>query len=160
MLPLVTYPDPRLRKQSVEVTLFDQKLANFAQEMNVVMIAHDGIGLAAPQVGRNERVIIVKAEVSEYRVYVNPTITFYSKKIIPSEEGCLSIPGVFGTVKRSVKVHMKYQDIHGKKQTLKAKGMEAIILQHEVDHINGILILDRNITLVKGAEFLEPRKKR
>ena len=110
-----------------------------------------GIGLAAPQVGRNQRVIVVDAgddpeTESTAKLYklVNPEIVAHSGKV-KSPEGCLSIPGVRETVSRYESVEVSYLDEHGEKQLLKADGMLSIVLQHEIDHLNGITIFDRRI---------------
>lgn len=151
MHSLIYYPDERLRTPCSPVTVFDQKLEQLAQDMYAIMVANDGIGLAAPQIGEMVRLIIVREETAArpFSVYVNPVITFYSEKKVSTEEGCLSIPGVFGYISRSAKIRIAYQDLTGEKRQEKANGLRAIVLQHETDHVNGILILDRQIQITK-----------
>lgn len=155
-LPITLYPKKSLNKPSELVTVFDTHLTELARQMNEAMIRENGIGLAAPQVGRNIQLIIVKIgeEGSEYRAYANPRITFSSGKSIAIEEGCLSVPGVFGYVKRAAKVRVSYQDLSGAKKTEKATGMEAIVLQHEIDHIKGTLIINHELHVTKGDAIL------
>lgn len=147
--------------------MFDGALTELVAAMNEAMIRENGIGLAAPQIGKNIQVIIVKVgdEGSEYKAYVNPRITFASPKTIAIEEGCLSVPGLYGYVRRKAKIRVSYQDLTGAKRIEKASGMEAIVLQHEIDHINGLLIISHPIevtkgTLPKGAPVLAAKKSR
>lgn len=155
-LPITLYPKQSLHEPSATVTVFDTMLEKLVEEMNNAMIRENGIGLAAPQIGKNIQLIIVKVgdEGTEFRSYVNPRITFASAKTIAIEEGCLSVPGVFGYVKRAAKIRVSYQDLSGAKKIEKATGMEAIVLQHEIDHINGTLIIDHPIQVTKGASLL------
>lgn len=166
MLTIVTYPKSSLHQPSDTVTVFDAALAELAVEMNATMIREKGIGLAAPQIGHNIRLIVVKIDPSNvepandgYRAYVNPKITFYSERTTNSEEGCLSVPGVYGYVTRHAKIRYQYHDLDGKKHTGKARGMEAIILQHEIGHINGQLIIDIMARVTHGAATLEKMAK-
>lgn len=155
MLSMVLYPEKSLKKSSKKIEKFDDSLKKLAEEMNITMIEENGIGLAAPQIGKNIQIAIVKKGVgSNYKVYINPIITMSSKKLTSIEEGCLSVPDVYGFVERSHKIHVQYNDLEGKKHTEKAKGMAAIVLQHEIDHLNGILIVDRKIQYTKGADLL------
>ncbi|OGY91880.1 MAG: peptide deformylase [Candidatus Komeilibacteria bacterium RIFCSPLOWO2_01_FULL_53_11] len=164
MYQIVFYPTSALNEPSKKVSVFDAALKELAREMYVAMIAADGIGLAAPQIGKNIRLIIVRTPEDDgsYKAYVNPTITYASAKATGIEEGCLSLPGLFGHVPRAAKIRVQYSDIDGVKRTEKAKGVEAIVLQHEIDHIEGNLIINRDIELTKGQELLEQwkRKKR
>lgn len=161
MLKVVRYPTKTLNVPSAAVTIFDAALKKLAQEMSETMIRENGIGLAAPQIGTNIQLIIVKVgnDDDSYRVYVNPEIVFASDKTVAIEEGCLSLPGVFGYVQRSSKIRFHYQDIEGKKHSAKARGMEAIVLQHEIDHIRSTLIIDRPIQLTHVTELLSSWKK-
>lgn len=157
MLNLVTYPDKRLHQASEKVVDFGDFLKDFAVQMNATMIANGGSGLAAVQVGKNIRLFIAvdHKNKDQYIVYINPTITYFSNKKTAIEEGCLSIPGVHGFVERAAKIRLNYQDINGQKQVMKAKGLNAIIIQHEMDHIDGRLIIDRNFQITEGQELLE-----
>ncbi len=154
MLPVVIVEDSRLQKECDLITHFGEPLQKLVDEMNETMIHANGIGLAAPQIGKNIRLIIVKRgeEGSDYHAYANPVITFYSNAKTSIEEGCLSVPGTYGFVERATKVRFTYQDMEGHKHRQKATGMQAIILQHEVDHINGILIIDKDIHVTRAAK--------
>ena len=150
---IVHYPQKSLNKPSDRIVDFGMSLAQLALEMNTVMLRENGIGLAASQIGKNICLIIVRrGETDEYDAYVNPVITFAAAKKVAIEEGCLSIPNVYGFVERASKIRISYQDVTGKKRIKKATGMEAIVLQHEIDHINGFLIVNRSIELTKGSE--------
>jgi peptide deformylase len=152
-LALTLHPTRSLNQPSKPVTHFDAALAELAIAMNETMIRENGIGLAAPQIGKNIQLIIVKVgdEGSNYKTYVNPRITFASAKTIAIEEGCLSVPGVFGYVSRRAKIRVSYHDLTGIKHIEKATGMRAIVLQHEIDHINGTLIIDHPMHITKGS---------
>ncbi|MBI4091101.1 MAG: peptide deformylase [Candidatus Komeilibacteria bacterium] len=156
MLHVVRYPVTTLNEPSELISAFDESLKKLAESMHETMIRENGIGLAAPQIGKNIRLIIVKVgdEGNDYRAYVNPEIVFSSDKTVAIEEGCLSLPGVFGYVQRASKIRFTYRDLDGKKQSGKARGMEAIVLQHEIDHINGSLIINRTFQVTQGMERL------
>ena len=91
---------------------------------------------------------------------INPEITYYSREKKTDEEGCLSLPGIYGAVSRAKKIHLKYQDLNGKVIKEKIKGFEAVVVQHEVDHLNGILFIDRTDKIIKGQEELDKLKKK
>ncbi len=159
MLKISKYPDPILRKRAKIITNFDQALFDLAENMASVMYQDDGIGLAAPQVSESFRLIVVGNEAAQgYKVYVNPEITFRSKDSGISEEGCLSLPQIFGLVRRPKKIHVKYQDLNGKVFKEKLAGLEAIVLQHEFDHLEGILFIDRAEKITRGQEILDSLK--
>ncbi len=159
MLKISKYPDPILRKRAKIITNFDQALFDLAENMASIMYQDDGIGLAAPQVSESLRLIVVGNEAAQgYKVYVNPEITFRSKDTGISEEGCLSLPKIFGLVRRAKKIHVKYQDLSGKVFKEKLAGLEAIILQHEFDHLEGILFIDRAEKITRGQEILDSLK--
>lgn len=156
MPALVLYPDPRLRLASKKIQTFDSSLQLLAREMYDIMARADGIGLAAAQVGTLIRLLIVREDDErQYSVFCNPVITYFSKKKTAIEEGCLSIPGVMGFVERSAKIRLTYQDLAGAPHQEKAGGLRAIVLQHEIDHLNGILILDRTIQITKGGNLVQ-----
>ncbi len=152
-LALTVHPKASLHHPSKPITEFGDDLRVLAEQMNETMIRENGIGLAAPQIGKNISIIIVKIgdEGDKYKCYVNPKITFSSAKTVAIEEGCLSVPGLFGYVERRAKIRVSYQDVDGKKIIEKATGMRAIVLQHEIDHINGTLIIDHAIQVTKGS---------
>jgi len=107
------------------------------------MYEKDGVGLAAPQVGVLLRLFVVTADDGVRRVFINPRITAMSETIVTKEEGCLSIPGIFGDVPRPEAVTVQAQDARGRRFTLEADGMLARVIQHENDHLEGVLYLDR-----------------
>lgn len=154
---ILIYPDKRLRSQCRTVDVFSDSIRTLATAMFQTMLKENGIGLAACQVGQLVRLIIIHDAKSAdgFRAFVNPEITFKSDKMVATEEGCLSIPGVYGFVKRAAKIRVKYQDLRGVKKVDKATGMEAIVLQHEIDHTNGILIIDKDIEYTKGQSLIQ-----
>ncbi|MDD5627196.1 MAG: peptide deformylase [Patescibacteria group bacterium] len=143
ILRILTDRDPILRKKCAEVDdVSDPFIRGLVLNMRDTLEKHKGIGLAAPQVGVNKRVILVKLWREEY-VLINPRLTSASREKEMGEEGCLSLPGVFLNLERSKKVRVKALDQNGKKIKMKAKGLLARVLQHEIDHLEGILINDR-----------------
>ncbi len=152
LLPLTLIPDPILRQKAkpVELAVLGTKdFQGFCDDLIETMFKKDGIGLAAPQVGQSISVCVV-THVDGPLVMVNPRITKHSFRKQVMEEGCLSIPGVFGTVRRPKRVAVTYTDRHGKEQQVDAQGMLARVIQHEVDHLNGILFTDMVITYTHG----------
>ena len=143
-LQIIFYPDPRLKKVSPPVKKFDEELANLAKRMFELMREARGVGLAAPQVGKNIRMFIVNhtGKPEDDRVYVNPEL-FDADGDETSEEGCLSIPGVNVEVARAKTVKIKAQDLAGKEFELSDTGYLPRIWQHELDHLNGTLLTDR-----------------
>jgi peptide deformylase len=141
---LVTYPEPVLRKQAAVIKEMDGKLIKTADEMFEVMYENNGIGLAGPQVGVSKRLLVIDVREDGKPVYVmiNPRITRREGEV-ETEEGCLSLPDVFGEVKRAERVEVAYIDCDGEEQTLEAEGMLARAIQHEIDHLNGVLFIDR-----------------
>ena len=146
MFNIRIYGDPVLRKTAVPVTSFDDTLKRFVEEMTVTMREKDGVGLAANQVGKAIRVVVVDPTAGEREPYVliNPELTNLSRETIDEEEGCLSIPTIRLKVKRPKVVSAKALDASGKEVAIeKAEGVLARALQHELDHLNGILFVDR-----------------
>lgn len=160
MLKIVKYPDPFLRRTAKTVTNFNDDLKKIVLEMVEAMYQDDGIGLAAPQVGISQRFLVIgKSDNKGHEVYINPVISFFSKNKELGEEGCLSLPQIFGLVRRAKKIHVKYQDINGLTQKVKLSGLDAIVLQHELDHLDGILFIDRAEQISKGQDILDSLKK-
>ena len=133
--------DPTLRRKSFEVTDFGEKTIQLLDDMKDTLIKANGAGLAAPQVGVLRRVFIVSAE-GKYYECINPQIVQQSGEQV-GEEGCLSVRGKFGTVKRPMKVTVKAQDRFGKHFTVKASGFLARAFCHENDHLDGVLYIDK-----------------
>lgn len=148
MLKLRYYGDPILRRRAMEVRTFDQSLRETAEAMLDAMEREDGVGLAAPQVGLDLRLLVALVmrepgdEEARPIVIVNPEILERSHDTWVYEEGCLSIPGVRGDVTRPLTIRFRYQDIEGKEHLAEAEGMFARILQHEIDHLDGKLFID------------------
>ncbi len=156
---VVTLPDPVLRRKAFKVTDFGPELQTLIEDMVETMRAEPGVGLAANQVGILQRLIVVeygededeKAPPKLY-VVVNPELTRLSEAVIFGTEGCLSIPGYVGKVERHEALVVKGQNRRGQAVTIKAKGWLARIFQHEVDHLNGVLFVDRAEKVWKSTE--------
>lgn len=147
MLPLVLWPDARLRLTCTAVDDFGPDLTALARDMLATMYGAQGRGLAAPQVGRRERLFVMdaawKSGPPAPRVLVNPVILAVSDRAAAMTEGCLSIPGMPRRIARPDGVTLRWQDVTGAAQEATFAGIEAVIVQHEFDHLNGVLILDR-----------------
>ena len=138
------YGDPVLRSRALEIDRFDERLVEEARRMGQVMHDALGIGLAATQVGAMHRVLVYRVEPdSPVAALVNPEIEWRSAEEEIAEEGCLSLPGVLVEVERPVHVRVRGLDERGDGLTIEASGLEARVIQHEVDHLDGVLILDR-----------------
>jgi peptide deformylase len=154
MLRLQIAPAAILRQVAQPVTLPLQKeISRLADEMKSAMHYYRGIGLAAPQVNKSLRLIVV-ATAPHPTVYINPEIIKSSWRKVDLIEGCLSIPGVYGLVRRPQRVYVRYTDIMGQAQEEWLDDMVARIYQHEVDHLNGILFVDKAIAITSGRELL------
>lgn len=147
--PVVTLPDPVLRKKARKVTEFGPELHTLIDDMVETMRAEPGVGLAAPQVGISQRVIVVEYgdEEDEERppklfAVINPEYVRKSSEIVEGVEGCLSIPGYLGSVSRHKSLVIKGLNRHGKPLRIKAEGWLARIFQHEIDHLDGVLFVD------------------
>ncbi len=137
------FNDPILRKKTKKVKLFDRELEWLVLAMKKTMIEKEGIGLAAPQIGENRQVIVfMDITTGEIKELINPIILKYGKEKDIQEEGCLSFPGVYLKIKRSLSVEIEGFDVSGRKIKIKAEGFLARILQHEIDHLNGVLFFD------------------
>ena len=160
MLRVIKYPNKILRQKAKPVVDFDDDLKNLAEQIAELMHEDDGIGLAALQVDKNKRLFVVGNKTgSGYQAYVNPEISFFSKAKQVEEEGCLSLPLIFGLVSRAKKIHLKYQDLQGKVHKEKIKGFPAVVIQHELDHLDGVLFIDRAEKITQGEHLLENLKK-
>lgn len=145
LLNIITNPNSKLRKKSIEVSekeINSPKFREFCLDMVKTMKESDGVGLAAPQIGKSIRFIVVNLKDGEICM-VNPKITKKSLLKEWGEEGCLSVPCVFGEVKRHKKIVYKYLNPEGKEIKDKAEGLLARIIQHEIDHLDGILFIDK-----------------
>lgn len=141
----LTENNPVLRQRCQEVKEIDKNLLALIKKMQETLAqCENGIGLAAPQVGRNLRLFVISPELAQDGkiVFINPAITQISRKTLIEEEGCLSLPGEWQELTRAEKVTVKAMDEAGNKFKLRAKGLLARLMQHEVDHLNGVLFVD------------------
>jgi peptide deformylase len=141
-LDIRTFGDPVLKTRASPVETFDDSLAHLTEEMLDTMRENDGVGLAANQVGRLKRVLVASVEDEDY-VIVNPVLSDRAETTERVQEGCLSIPGINVEVDRPTAVTVTGQDASGEPLRIEAQDMLARVLQHEVDHLDGVLILDR-----------------
>ena len=133
-----------LRTKSENIVKFNNSLKKIEKKMLKCLKKNKGLGLAAPQIGLNLRMIIVNLDKTNSKLIMcNPNIIFKSENIFSYQEGCLSLPGVWGNVNRSASVVVEFQDTNGQKNKIKLEDMNARIVQHEIDHLNGVLFLDK-----------------
>ena len=152
ILEIITDPNPILRQKSKTINEGEIKSPEFSllvDKMTTTMLKKDGVGLAAPQIGKNIRLLVIHYN-HQNIVIINPIITKKSWAKKTGEEGCLSIPNVFGDVSRHKKITCNYIDMSGKKQKILAEDMLARILQHEIDHLDGILFTDKATNIKKS----------
>lgn len=148
---IITAGDPILKSVAIPVTAFDKKLKFLVNEMKKTMYESNGVGLAAPQIAVSKRVFVADDGESGFEAYINPRWTPDGDEKVTDTEGCLSVPNWYGEVERYANVTVKYQDIHGKRKQKKATGLLARCIQHETDHLNGILFIEKANSLHKGA---------
>jgi len=144
-LNILIFPDPRLRKVAKKVTKFDKSLEILANDMLETMYAANGIGLAATQVNHHIRLIVMDLSENrdEPKIFINPTFkVLQGHQLFEYEEGCLSIPGFNETIARPDKIELTWQDIDGKEHTDKPEGLLTVCIQHEIDHLEGKLMVD------------------
>jgi peptide deformylase len=141
ILPVKTVPEPVLRQKSKRVRSIDGSIRKLAEDMIETMHAASGVGLAAPQVGVSLRVIVIGMPEEDDFVLVNPEIVRRAGERLVTE-GCLSVPGYYGEIKRSRRVTVKGKDLDGKEVRIRAEELLAQALEHEIDHLNGVLYID------------------
>jgi len=169
---IVTLPDPVLRRKAHTVTTFDKNLKTLVDDMVETMREAPGVGLAAPQIGLSERLIVVEYyehEVDEEEenedapkkvwAVLNPEIIKASEETLVGIEGCLSIPNLVGEVERHAAIQVKGLNRHGKPMKIKAEGWLARIFQHEIDHLNGVLFTDRATRVWQPPQEIEPEQE-
>jgi len=162
-LPIITIPNKILRQKAQTVIKLDGQVIKLVKNMVETLRSQDdpeGVGLAAPQIGQSLRVIVVKetpGENIESKIVglINPEVVRQSREQELGWEGCLSIPDQFGQVKRAEKIKIKALDVNGKKKTIKARGFFARVLQHEIDHLDGILFTDKVEGRIYSGEEIE-----
>lgn len=151
ILPILCFPDPRLHKVARPVAQVDERVRAIVDDMFATMYDANGIGLAATQVDVHERIVVL--DVSEERdqpmVLINPEITWASDEKRVGDEGCLSVPGIYDGVERSLAVHVRALDRDGQERTIEAEGLLAVCVQHEMDHLMGKVFV----------EYLSPLKR-
>lgn len=169
---VVIFPDPRLRNPNTEVTVFDEELKKLCEDMFETMYANEGIGLAAPQIGINKRLIVIDIPDEDGNqgknklIVVNPVIISTDGDIVESEEGCLSVPGYYDKVPRHERCTVHSVDVNGREQNFEnIDGLLSICLQHETDHLSGKLFVDylsrlkRDRLKKKYAKILKDRQE-
>ncbi len=163
ILKIYQYPEPILRQETTAITEFDDNFQQLVKDMAETMYDAPGIGLAAPQIGKALKLAVVdisKREVNaerKYMVLANPEIVEHEGNQI-DEEGCLSCPEIIAKVKRYQKITVNYQDETGKKMSLTTEDRFAVVLQHEIDHLHGILFIDHLSTLKRSLYKKKVRK--
>jgi peptide deformylase len=161
LLPILEYPDPRLKTVAKPVTRFDERLRQLVADMAETMYEAPGVGLAATQVNVHERLVVI--DVSEtkdqLKVFVNPEILRASEEVVECEEGCLSVPGIYDAVTRPARVRVRAQDANGQAFELDCEGLLAVCVQHEMDHLLGKVFVDY-LSPLKQERIRTKMKKR
>lgn len=160
LLEIKKYPDKILKKKAEEVREITPELKKLAEDIMQTMLKSEpeGIGLAAPQIGVSKRIFVARIERNPI-VFINPKIIKKSGRKSVEEEGCLSLPDVWLKIKRPKEIGVEAIDINGGKFRIKADGLMARVLQHEIDHLDGILIIDR-ISLIQKLKIKRTLKRR
>ena len=144
--PILVAPDPRLKQKSTRVERVDDALRQLMDDMLETMYHAPGIGLAAIQLGIPKQVIVMdlarEGEPPQPRHFINPELLWTSDEVVACEEGCLSVPDLYEEVERPAKIRARFLDYKGEAQEVEAEGMLAVCLQHEMDHLKGILFID------------------
>ncbi len=160
---ILLYPHPLLREKSTDIEEFTPELGQLIDDMFDTMFAAQGLGLAAPQIGKNIKLVVLDAGAemkrgSELMELINPRIVYKSPETVILEEGCLSFPGIYANVERSAEIKVEAMDRHGKPFTIEADSFLAVALQHEIDHLSGILFID-HLGRVKQSMIKRKMKK-
>ena len=160
--PILTAPDPRLKAVSEPVSRVDAEIRTLVEDMIESMYAADGIGLAAIQIGVPKRILVLDIDQRDGkknpRAFINPKILWASEELATFEEGCLSVPEIWDEVERPAKIRAEYLDRDGKRQELEAEGLLATCLQHEMDHLDGVLFID-HLSKLKRSMALRKLQK-
>jgi peptide deformylase len=161
LLPILEYPDPRLKKVAQPVTEFGPRLRQLLADMAETMYAAPGVGLAATQVDVHERVIVIDTseEKDQLIAFINPEIVASSDELVICEEGCLSVPGIFEQVKRPARVRVSAQDADGTRFEKDCEGLLAVCIQHEMDHLTGKVFVEY-LSWLKQERIKTKLKKR
>ena len=168
---IVIYPDPRLKRVSETIEHFDAELHALLEDMYETMIAKNGVGLAAIQIGIPKRILIVNVPIDgdegeepiqlpeNTLEIINPVITYRSEEMVDFEEGCLSVPGYYADITRHAMITLEYQDRHGQTHRIEDDEFLSIALQHEIDHLDGKLFIEK-LSFTKRKKFEKEWKKR
>jgi len=151
--PVLTYKNSSVRERSLEVSADEvttKEFQDYLDKLIRTMHVEDGIGIASPQVGINKRIFIAHIKHQDM-AFINPVITKSSEATVETEEGCLSVPGVYGHVTRPKRVTITAIDRHGRKMEFDLKNIEAVIVQHELDHLDGVLFVDKMTEVTRGT---------
>lgn len=151
-LPIILHPDERLNKKTEPIEYITDDIITLLDDMYETMVAHDGIGLAAPQIGKNLRIAVVEVEEGDRFDFINPEIIDRKGTNI-DVEGCLSIPETYGTVDRADEVTVRYYDREGTEMEVTAYGYLARAFQHEIDHLEGKLFIDQVIEMITPEDL-------
>ncbi|MCL0094411.1 peptide deformylase [Dehalococcoidales bacterium] len=158
VVPIRLYPDPILKQKSKQVRIIDSSIQKLIDDMLETMHSASGVGLAAPQLGTLLRVIVIGIPGREDIVLINPEVVWRKGERLV-EEGCLSLPGYIGQVRRAVSVKVKGRDQNGKEMQIKGNELLAQVLEHEIDHLNGVLYIDYLDSMDKLRK-IEPEAQR
>lgn len=150
--PIIIHPDERLNKKTEPIEYITDEIITLLDDMYETMVAHDGIGIAAPQIGKNLRIAVVEVEEGDRFDFINPEI-IERKGTNIDVEGCLSIPETYGTVERADEVTVRYYDREGSEMEVTAYGYLARAFQHEIDHLEGKLFIDQVIEIIKPEDL-------
>ena len=150
--PIIIHPDERLLKKAAPIEYITDDIVTLLDDMYETMIAHDGIGLAAPQIGKNLRIAVIEVEEGDRFDFINPEI-IERKGTSIDVEGCLSIPETYGTVERADEVTVRYYDNEGSEMEVTAYGYLARAFQHEIDHLDGKLFIDQVIDKIEPEDL-------
>jgi peptide deformylase len=160
--PVLTAPDPRLKAISEEVVRVDDELKKLVDDMLETMYAEDGIGLAAIQVGTPKRLLVMDLAQKEGRrepqAFINPRILWASEETVTAQEGCLSVPDIWEDVERPARITAEFLDRDGTLKTVEADGLLATCLQHEMDHLDGVLFIDHLSKLKRSIALRKVQK--
>lgn len=155
-------PDPRLKAKAKPVGKVDDAVRALMDDMVETMYAANGIGLAAPQIGVSKRIVVMdlarEGEPAEPRKFVDPEIVWASEETVPCEEGCLSVPDQYAEVERPKQVRVRYRDENDKVQEIDCDGLLAVCIQHEMDHLEGVLFVDHLSALKRGMILRKVQK--
>jgi peptide deformylase len=161
---ILVAPDPKLKMKARRVEAFDDELRTLLDDMVETMYAAKGIGLAAPQIGVPLRAIVMDLARDEEdaapRKFLNPEIVWESDDEVPCEEGCLSVPGQYAEVTRPAQCRVRYQDENGVRHEIDCDGLLAVCIQHEMDHLEGVLFIDHLSTLKRNMILRKVSKAR